>query len=113
MKARRVRLIARRIKDEEHPFLMRSGIHDCGRPCCIAGFCFLALRDGRSWGGLSAIIDYFDVDDNTAAELYFPVNEYASYNALPGETTFVTKDHAAAVLYHLAKTGKVDWSIGR
>ena len=92
-------------------FRMADHRHSCGTPSCIMGW--------ASWmfGG-----DAVDVVDDDAAlrnifsvdmqiDLTYPVYDYATISANPGEPGHITASHAAAVLRHLAETGEVDWTV--
>ena len=113
-----IRQIARDILDHKNDFDMSTGFHSCGTPACIAGFCAAAMgmdHDNfyRSIQPNLLINKFFNIHINLIKQqsLYAPDNEYANWNARHGQTGFVTPEHAASVLYYLADTGEIDWSV--
>lgn len=103
-------------------FSMENWSHDCGTPACIAGW---------AWAMEKAKME--DVDDNASDA----AQKFLGLGVLTGDSLFepdlrdtdlalnhhwenhtdlwghITPTHAAAVLRHLADTGKVDWSVGQ
>ena len=53
------------------------------------------------------------ISRDAAQRLIWPENPSARYIAARGDPGWITVQHAVAVLRHLAKTGDVDWSVGR
>ena len=93
-------------------FNMQKAHYRCGAPACLIGH--NASMHGRTrtalFGNLE-IADDLGITEKQADELTAPQHDYADYYVNPGSQGFITKDHAAAVLRHLADEGVVDWSI--
>ncbi len=53
-----------------------------------------------------------DLDPDSAHDLFIPMTSQGDYSVTNKDAdNYITSRHAAAVLRHLAKTGKVDWSL--
>ena len=119
MNADNIRYVAKQILDHKDTFNMSNSFNACGTPACIAGFCATSMGMGRedyfrNIGKPGKMItDYFGIDIyvGTPNSIYAPVNDHAYWNAREGQPKFITPEHAASMLYHLADTGKVDWSV--
>ena len=95
-------------------FCMRMVFHDCGSPSCIAGWAHALFDDSVDDAFHFRVLyaeDLLDIPDDQGRLLFEPNNEHAYFGAVYGEIGHVSAKHAAAVLRHLAKTGKVDWSV--
>ena len=101
-----IREIARDILNNKAQFRMNTGYHDCGAPCCIAGFCARKQLDINN-GTPDSIMKYFGISRHKAGSLYAPENYFKLY----GEAGYISPEHAASVLFYLADKGIVDWSI--
>lgn len=110
MHTERIRALADLIEQQPHTteeaengFNMSDYTHDCGTPCCIAGWAEINVsKDGRApfdrgqeWLGLTI---------GQAEELFYVDSDL--------ELEDITPSHAAAVLRHLADHGVVDWTVG-
>lgn len=84
-------------------FNMGSFEHDCGTPCCIGGWANALFGNGRQDCSDDAS-GYLGLESEVGDELYFPCDTDVPLDA-------ITPAHAAAVLRHLAETGRVDWSV--
>lgn len=89
----------------------RTGRH-CGTVGCIAGWAVAMSRHMTSAPEESIYFRYDEptkwlgLSDDTADALFYP------RQLPPGSWDDITPAHAVAVLRHLAKTGKVDWTVG-
>ena len=96
-------------------FTMHSSKYSCGSPACILGH-WNAIRDSTTTAmtrfDYASLASDLGITRMQAAELYAPIHCFAHFAAPPREFGHITKHHAAAVLRHLADTGKVDWIIG-
>ena len=54
---------------------------------------------------------HLNLNSNQANTLFIPVNDEASYLVGPFDEAFISAKRAVNVLRHLAKTGKVNWTI--
>lgn len=117
MNTDRIRQLADIIERQPHtPITAESGFnmdnwtHDCGTPACICGWANSVQNElngtehrigspmhARNWLGLTT---------EQGEDLFRP---FGIDNLLWDS---ITPTHAAAVLRHLADTGKVDWSVG-
>ena len=88
-------------------FDMRREFHECGSPACIEGYARKLFRCPLG----EDLLPVLGITPSQAIELFMPGNCHASFLASPGNPLWVTPQHAAAVLRHLARTGKVDWSV--
>ena len=85
-------------------FSMRATQHNCGTPCCIAGFALVEQKvtvrnpfiTGRARVLLGLTVDQ-------AKELFTPSKPGAYWRATPDEPDYITAAHATAVLRHLAR----------
>ena len=95
-------------------FTMRQISYRCGSPACIIGH--NAALHGRNVPPLITnleVVADLGITEDQSEELTAPQHrDYADYWAHPGDPGFITKDHAVAVLRHLADTGEVEWMIG-
>jgi hypothetical protein len=118
MNTDRIRQLADVIERQPHtPITAESGFnmgnweHDCGNPACICGWANFVQNElngtehrigspvhARNWLGL----------EMEQASALFKPNGDSSYETWEE----ITPTHAAAVLRHLADTGRVDWSVG-
>lgn len=99
-------------------------VDTCGTVACIAGWAYairypsvtaarlVKVADGAAFLGLhmehrvpSIAARFLGLSDDEALALFAPDSLLISYRD-------ITPAHAVAVLRHLAKTGKVDWSVG-
>ena len=114
-----IRQIARDILDHKDDFNMNTGFHSCGTPACLAGFCAVRLKISKDEyyttekNPREFINDYFNIPSKITSSnsLFAPDNEYGSWGVLKGNKGFITPEHAASVLYYLADTGEIDWSV--
>ena len=94
-------------------FNMSSVVYECGAPACLIGHS--DAMHGRSYGdrgrNANLAVD-LGITEEQADELCAPERDHADYCVNPGDPGYITKEHAAAVLRHLAGTGMVDWKIG-
>ena len=107
-----IRNIAKKIRHSTS-FSMET-TSECGRPQCIEGWCQIELykeiREITSMTGF-AISKLFEVSDELVRLLYAPNNNHAHWSDRQGSNKHITKEHAASMLYYLADTGEVDWSV--
>ena len=102
---------------DDSGFCMMSTVHKCGTPSCINGFCKELIEKERmifdpiNDSPFGYIIDYLEVSSEIGAQLYAPMNSYVDFGARQNTPLFITPAHASSVLYNLANTGKVDWSV--
>ena len=93
--------------------------HTCGTPSCIAGYGKLLFKDiiaakrrdsgsSYSYDDIEAVLD---LTEEQAEELFMPKTPDADWWAEENDPGYVTAQHAAAVLRHLAKTGDIDWRV--
>lgn len=81
---------------------------DCGTPACIAGWSMAIWQRPYSvFGRVGAELFGLGADD--AHLLFFPATVATCGLGYSG----VRPAHAAAVLDHLIRTGRVDWSVAR
>ena len=102
--------------DEGLGFAMSDFFHTCGSPSCIAGWAsHLFMSDEQCpdfYSTDDVLADVLDIKISEAIYLSCPENDWANAFALVGEPGHVTPAHAAAVLRHLADTGKLNWYVG-
>ena len=90
---------------------MRGDASPCIDPCCcIAGFCAKFSGDYKSQPHKN-IAEYFGIEDLLAMEIYAPNEDNALWSAMSTSSKFITPEHAASVLFHLAESKTLDWSI--
>ena len=108
-------------------FWMIGFTHGCGTPGCIAGHAKArAVAEWKESYGeplvemtvLAIPPDAISIPEAAGRylgigqyhRLFFPkVGRVARFGALPGMKGFITKEHAASCLRHLAETGEIDW----
>lgn len=103
---------------DKSPTFSMGRVHECGTPACIAGHglaLFGCKLRGEGWG-LSATDDLtlqamLGLSEIQTSELFEPQLEDhgVEFDAGPGSFEYITSNHAAACLRHLAATGEVDW----
>ena len=93
-------------------FDMGAVQHPCGTPACIAG-CACHIAPDADHSSMALAAEYLGLTAEQKTELFMPHfdPEGLFYAAEPGEIGYVTREHAAAVLRHLAETGTVDWNV--
>lgn len=77
--------------------------HTCGTVACIGGWTNIIFRSEND--STAAAAEKLGLDADTAHALFFEYSKGGGSYAIPPK-------RAAKVLRHLAKTGKVDWTIG-
>ena len=100
--------------DDDDGFCMSGSHHHCGSPACINGFCEYLINQTQPelrLPGFEFITLYLEIDTSIARRLYAPFGNYYDYDAPIGQSNHITPEHAASVLYYLADTGKVEWSV--
>ncbi len=96
--------------------------YPCRSPSCIAGWaCWLAAKDNGQALPSSIFNDayheqakiFLEIESEAVTkELFAPVvDDGVCWLAGPHQEGHITAAHASAVLYNLAETGEVDWSI--
>ena len=84
---------------------MEYFVHECGSPSCIAGWAAWEFRERPEvMNGFFVQSDarvYLGINRASASLLFIPDHFIEAYEATPAQ--------AAAVLRHLANTGKVEW----
>ncbi|MDR9777244.1 hypothetical protein RJJ65_32315 [Rhizobium hidalgonense] len=93
-------------KESAEGFSMSSYVHDCGTPCCIAGWAaWLSFRKPKQMVDSTAVFyrakTYLGLHEVEADLLFLP-HEYHCGDKYP-------PSQAAATLRHLAETGEVNW----
>ena len=93
-------------------FDMGTVQHPCGTPACIAG-CACHIASDADYSSMALAAECLGLTAEQKTELFMPHFDPDGlfYAAEPGELGYVTREHAAAVLRHLAETGTVDWSV--
>ena len=124
-----IRRVAARIRDLEYVdsnvvydasdgiegFDMSSIAYSCGAPACIAGWTLVegGEPEGIGIGCRSAThraARLLGLKPWQGRALLMPeVGETVYWAAAPGEREFITAEHAARCMEHLARTGAVDW----
>ena len=111
------------IPSDPKGFSMEKWQHMCGAPACIGGWAVAMMCTVAS---VEESLDPYDLENSVYSalmthmgltfgqvkELTQPSCSFARFNADPSEPGHITASHAAAVLYHLADTGNVDWRVG-
>lgn len=117
----RIRQLADIIQAQPHtPITAESGFnmcnwtHTCGTPACIAGWANFVRTDddGTFLGDMSAAAMWLGITKSQAEELFAPDEDFEEEDGPLFLWSEITPTHAAAVLRHLADTGRVDWSVG-
>lgn len=103
--------LAERIENLPDPtqFNMRTYMHECGTPSCFAGHAAamsMGTKKIRHWSFLHRIdaANFLGLTDSQAERLFIP--------GIPGQSKHytITNKQGAALLRHLAETGRVSWS---
>lgn len=97
-------------------FSMAEVAHPCGSPACIAGWTvhLYGNRDeSHRKDDLAYAAELLGLEgDSRADDLFLGDDDAgASIEALPDQDNFISPERAAVVLRHLARTGKVDWTV--
>lgn len=107
------------LREAAHGFNMRMILHDCGTPCCLAGYAHDMLKKRVGYNNR-------ETESNTVR--YFPITEAMGISHEEGIALFepkceeleradvsewgdITPMHASAVIRHFVNTGVVDWSV--
>lgn len=81
-------------------------VNECGTVCCIAGAACMFF--GAKWcdNACAEAADLLDIniDIDGMENLFYPITDR--------HLDSITPNHAAQVIRHLIKTGKVDWTVG-
>jgi hypothetical protein len=96
----------------ESGFNMNNWTHTCGTPACICGWTnYVRTGDDEGFlGDVSAAAHYLGISGRQAEELFSPEETGEDGDNFLSWSD-ITPAHAAAVLRHLAETGRVDWSV--
>lgn len=120
MNVERIKQIAQDIREHEDMFdMQRIGNPMCGAPGCIVGF----VRGRRYAPYISLcsfyeevlpwVAKFFDIEFKQVDMLCAPDpathDTLWSHKRARGENRYITAEHAACCLEHLAETGDVDW----
>ena len=97
--------------DTEPSFSMLDISYPCGSPACLLGH--HNVTEGRhahdgSVARLALDLGIFHLEQ--AHDLCAPKHDCADYRSGPNSSSYITAQHAAAVLRNLADDGVVDWS---
>ena len=79
----------------------------------MCSYCIADICSNVPYGGDQDTIEVdLGLSCEEAGRLYAPLQPGVNWMVGPNQDGFITKEHAAAVLRHLAATGTVDWSVG-